>query len=273
MIKYWKLHGLVLLLVIVCELIGLKKIPIGPGVIIILPMVFAMIFGGIISYPKFHILNDKEMSVAGTMLNGGFALFITKLGTLVGPAIPQLLNAGFALALQELGHFFGTVFLGLPVALLLGIKREAIGATFSIGREPNIAIIAEKFGIDSPEGRGVMAVYVFGTLFGAIYVGLLAGFLGATGVFQPEALAMGAGVGSGSMMASGVGAISAIYPESADKIATFAAASNLITTIIGIYFCLFVSLPVTQRLYKILEPIIGRGKEKDAVAKPEGGNQ
>ena len=41
----------------------------------------------------------------------------------------------WALAFQELGHAFGTMVLALPLALLLGIKREAVGATFSIGRE------------------------------------------------------------------------------------------------------------------------------------------
>ena len=58
---------------------------------------------------------------------------------------------------QEFGHFFGTMAIGLPIALLLGIKREAIGATFSVGREPSLAIIAEKYGMHSPEARGVLA--------------------------------------------------------------------------------------------------------------------
>jgi hypothetical protein len=44
---------------------------------------------------------------------------------------------------QEFGHFFGTMAISLPIALLLGIKREAIGATFSVGREPSLAIIGE----------------------------------------------------------------------------------------------------------------------------------
>ena len=65
---------------------------------------------------------------------------------------------------------------GLPVALLLGIKREAIGATFSVGREPSLAVIGEKYGMASPEGRGVLAEYMTGTIFGAVFVAILARF-------------------------------------------------------------------------------------------------
>ena len=72
-------------------------------------------------------------------------------------------EAGWALVFQEFGHFFGTMAVGLPLALLLGIKREAIGATFG-GPEPSLAIIGERYGMNSPEGRGVMAEYITGTV-------------------------------------------------------------------------------------------------------------
>ncbi|MGC8159867.1 DUF3100 domain-containing protein, partial [Salmonella enterica] len=84
------------------------------------------------------------------------------------------------------------ILIGLPLALLLGIKREAIGATFSVGREPSLAIIGERYGMDSPEGRGVLAEYLTGTLFGAVFIAILAGFLASLNIFHPYALAMGA---------------------------------------------------------------------------------
>lgn len=259
LLSNWRIHAFALVLVIVSEAIGMKKIPVGPGVLMLLPMLYAMVIGAIISLPKLKLLNEKQMTAANSVMGIVVMLFVTKLGTLIGPDLQKLIQAGgIALSLQELGHFFGTVILGLPIALLLGMKREAIGATFSIDREPNIAIIAEKYGMDSPEGRGVMSIYICGTLFGAIYLGLLAGFLGSTGWFHPLALAMGAGVGSGSMMAAASGAIATEFPQYAKEVASFAAASNLITTIIGIYFCLFVSLPVTVKLYNILQPILGK---------------
>jgi hypothetical protein len=91
-------------------------------------------------------------------------LFAAKLGLLVGGSLPKLATAGWALLFQELGHFFGTMAIGMPIALLLGIKREAIGATFSVGHEPSLAIIGEKYGMQSPEGRGVLAEYIIGTI-------------------------------------------------------------------------------------------------------------
>src|SRR5690606_34875450 len=194
---------------------------------------------------------------------------IAKLGLLVGGSLPKLAEAGWALALQEVGNLIGCILLGMPVALLLGIKREAIGATFSIGREPGLAIIGERFGMDSPEGRGVLAEYITGTLVGAIFISLLAGFVTSLDIFHPLALAMGAGVGSGSMTAAAVGAIAAQQtPEMAQDVATFAAAANLIATTVGTYLTLFVSLPLAVYAYRIMEPILGRNR-KAVAAEPE----
>jgi len=49
----------------------------------------------------------------------------------------------------------------------------------------------------------------------------------------------------------------------AKDIAAFAAASNLITTTIGTYFTLFLSLPFTIWAYGVLEPVLGRGRTID----------
>ncbi|ETJ31275.1 hypothetical protein Q604_UNBC14224G0001, partial [human gut metagenome] len=40
-----------------------------------------------------------------------------------------------------------TIVFGLPVALLVGMRREAVGACYSVDREPNVAIIIDKFGL------------------------------------------------------------------------------------------------------------------------------
>ncbi|MEK6295206.1 MAG: DUF3100 domain-containing protein, partial [Paraburkholderia tropica] len=115
------------------------------------------------------------------ILQPALLLFVSKLGLMVGSALPKLAAAGWALAFQEFGHFVGTILLGLPLALLLGIKREAIGATFSVGREPSLAIIGEKYGMDSAEGRGVLAEYLTGTVFGAVFIAIFAGFVASLG--------------------------------------------------------------------------------------------
>ena len=252
LIKYAKLNVLALILVMIAEFIGTSKIKVGPGYILLLPMFYALILGGVISWPKFKFIKMKEMNAANAIMNVVVMFFVAKIGCLIGPALGQVIQAGPALALQELGHFLGTVFFGLPIAVALGLGRETVGATFSIDREPNIAIIAEKYGLDSPEGRGVMATYICGTLFGAAYLGLFAGYVASLDIFDPLAMAMAAGVGSGSMMAAASGAIAMAYPDMAKDIATYAAASNLITTVIGVYFALFVSLPVANKMYAFL---------------------
>ena len=257
-LKNWKIHSIVLVLVCIAEWVGVKHFNIGIGSIALFPMLYVLVVGAILSLPKLKLLKLPEMNAASNILGLSFMLFVVKLGTQIGPSIVTLFDSGLVLLLQEIGHFLGTIVLGLPVALLIGMKREALGATFSIDREPNLAIIAEKYGGGSPETRGALGVYVCGTLFGAIYLAIIASLLASTQWFHPISLAMGAGVGSGSMMAAMTGAISAIYPESANEIAVFAGAANLVTTIIGTYVCVFFSLPLTAYLYKKLEPILGR---------------
>ena len=259
-----KLYGIALVIMVAAELIGSATFNVGPGKVVLLPMIWALLMGGVLGLAKNRLPAPLRIDTAlqfdaATILQPALLLFVAKLGLLVGGSIPKIIASGWALMFQEFGHFVGTIVFGLPLALLLGIKREAIGATFSVGREPSLAIIGEKYGMDSPEGRGVLAEYLTGTVFGAVFIAILAGFITSLGIFDPIALAMGAGVGSGSMMAAAAGAISAQQtPEVAKEVMTFAAASNLITTTIGTYFTLFISLPMAVWGYRVMEPLIGR---------------
>jgi hypothetical protein len=260
----WKLYVFATVILVIAEFIGSLTFKLGPGKIVLLPMVWALIMGAILGSLQSRLpgplsLGQPLQFRAAAILQPALLLFVAKLGLMVGSSLPKIIESGWALVFQEFGHFVGTIVIGLPLALLLGIKREAIGATFSVGREPSLAIIGERYGMDSPEGRGVLAEYITGTLFGAVFIAVFAGFVASLNIFHPYALAMGAGVGSGSMMAAAAGAIAAQQtPEVAKDVATFAAASNLITTTIGTYFTLFISLPLAVWGYRVLEPIIGR---------------
>jgi hypothetical protein len=267
-----KLFFYAAIILLIAEFIGSFTFKVGPGKVVLLPMIWALLLGaalGIVSerWKSSARLDVRSQFYAAAILQPALLLFVSKLGLMVGSALPKLAAAGWALAFQELGHFVGTILLGLPLALLLGIKREAIGATFSVGREPSLAIIGEKYGMDSAEGRGVLAEYLTGTVFGAVFIAIFAGFVASLHIFHPLALAMGSGVGSGSMMAAASGAIAAQQdPETAKSVLTFAAASNLITTTIGTYFTLFISLPMALLGYRVLEPIIGRKTKASAAS-------
>ncbi|MDK4197893.1 DUF3100 domain-containing protein [Pseudomonas sp. HR1] len=259
-----KLYFWAALVLLIAELIGSVSIPLGPGKVVLLPMIWALLLGAAIGLastrlPQGLSVNRSAQVRSAAILQYALLIFIAKLGLVVGGSLPTVIAAGWALAFQELGHFVGTILLGLPVALLLGIKREAIGATFSVGREPSLAIIGERYGMDSPEGRGVLAEYLTGTLIGAVFMAIVAGFIASLNIFHPYSLAMGAGIGSGSIMAAAAGAVAAQQtPEVAKEVMALAAAANLITTTLGTYFTLFISLPLAVWGYRVLEPRIGR---------------
>ena len=230
-------------------MIGNVSFKIGVGTIVLLPMLYALIMG-IFMAPKFlKVVNQKDMLDASSLIGITLMLLMARYGTLVGPTLPKILAASPALILQEFGNL-GTVFIGVPVAIYLGLKRETIGAAHSIAREPNVALIGERYGLDSAEGRGVMGVYIAGTVFGTIFFGVMASFAAAYLPFHPYALAMAAGVGSASMMTAAVGSLSVMYPQMADQIAAFGAASNMLSGLDGLYMCIWMALPMTEWLYK-----------------------
>ena len=164
---------------------------------------------------------------------------------------------GPALMLQELGHL-ATILIALPVALLLGFKREAIGMTNSIGREPEVAVVVDKFGFNSPESRGIFALFIVGTIIGTVFISFLTSISVSVLPLHPFAFAMASGVGSASMNAASLGPTLAAFPHLETQIEAFAGFSNLLSFSIGIYIVIFIALPLTEKLYEILEPRIGR---------------
>ncbi len=267
--SFLKLFTSVLLIVVATELFGTKTFKIGPGQVVLLPMLFAVIIGMLITPDLLgskikalkKVISMKEVENAGTYVMIALLPLGVKYGTLVGPNIVEVVKAGPAFLLQELGNL-GTIFIALPLALLLGMKREAVGATASISREPTLGVIGEKYGISSPEGTGVLGTYLMGTVFGTIFFGLLGGFSAATGL-HPLALAMASGMGSGSMMAAASGALAESVPAMKDEILAYAATSNMLTGVTGLYSVIFLGLPLVNFLYDKLSPILSKKDRGD----------
>lgn len=243
---------LALVIGLAVQFIGSAKFDIGIGSIVVFPMVWGLILGLLVSIQKFKPLGLDLQKVAAALVGVAVMLLVARLAFNIGPSLPVLVKAGPALLLQEIGHLLGTVFLALPLAVLLRMGKATVGATFSLDREPSFAMVSEKYGPDSDQYRGVLAMYVFGTLFGAVFITLLTSLVANWGVFNPLALAMGAGVGSGSMMAASAASIVDAYPADEQAILGMAAVSNLITTILGVYVGIYVSLPLADRFYKLL---------------------
>jgi len=258
----YRLYLSAIIIVILAELIGLKKIHLGSALIIIYPMLFAIVISVLLGKDIFGFFKEKEAKKASSLVLVTIAPFMAKAGVLAGANLPQLAAVGPALAFQELGHV-GTIVLALPIALLLGIKKEAIGATSSTCRDKDYGLICHLYGANSPEARGALSIYIIGFLIGTTYIGFLASMAAATHLFHPLALAMACGIGSGVMMAAASSTLAAIYPHYADQIVMLAGASDMLSAVIGIYFTLFISLPLTKKLYFWLEPVISPRRTRE----------
>lgn len=259
--RLWIVSGLLLAVSVVAQVIGEVDIPLGGTVsITLLPMIWAILIGGLVSGNPWKPMPRALQEAAGTLMSVAVLLFGARLSFNIGPQIPTLFDAGAALLLQEVGHLFGTLILALPLAVALRMGPATIGATFSIDREASFAMVQDRYGQQSPQYQGVLSMYVFGTVFGAIIVSLIASLTTSLGIFDPRALAMGAGVGSGSMMAAAASVIVAQHPEMQDQVLALAATSNLITSVLGLYVGVWVALPLADKFYHFLT------RNKDRVA-------
>ncbi|MEE1128970.1 MAG: DUF3100 domain-containing protein [Methanobrevibacter sp.] len=262
--KDYRLHITVLFLVIIAELIGPIKIPLSESIeVSIMPLLYSMVLGLIFYLAKpISWIQRKQARVAEGAMMLFIGVLIAKLAVSSGQSIHLIFEMGPALLLQELGHL-ATLLIALPVAILLGFKREAIGMTNSIGREPEVAVVVDKYGFNSPESRGIFALFIIGTMIGTVFISFLASLSTSLLPLHPYAFAMASGVGSASMNAAALGPTLAAFPALKTSIEAFAGFSNLLSFSIGIYIVIFIALPLTEKLYYILEPKIGRSSDDD----------
>jgi hypothetical protein len=263
-----KVYVVALVLVILAELIGFVRwTPIDKLTILLVPFVhtiwLAVLFAPQAAgrWVKVYNLSDSAWA-AGIILTATYPLMV-RYGTLVGPNVPQLLKAGFALILQEAGNNWGAIVMAMPIGILMGLRREVIGACYSVAREPNLSLIADIYGLDTPEGRGVIGTYITGTVLGTAFFSIIGSVfaLTAPAIFHPLALAMAMGIGSASMMTAGAATLGEALPQWKDQILAFAAASNLITGITGLYASWLIGLPFAEWIYRLM------GKKREPGAK------
>ena len=240
------------------KIIGKQAIPIGSISLTILPMLFAVMIGMGLSLVGLRekvkvwgkIFTNKEESFCSKMV--GFCLLVlgTQYAGMIIPNLENILKAGVPLLLQELGNLL-PIFIAIPLAVKFGMGRNAIGACSSISREPSIAVVQAKYGTGTPEYIGVLAIYLCGSVIGTLWFSVLGSISPLTGL-HPLALAAGAGVGSGSMLSAASGAlISGLDADMAKQVLSIAAASNLLSSVVGALSLTFIGLPLAEMMYKI----------------------
>lgn len=259
--KDYRLHVMVLIFSVIAELIGSQSVKLGRFSFTLAPLIFSMLLMTIFYLiPQQKIITEKSTKNASAMMALAGGLLIAKLGVSSGAAIEEVMQAGIAVTLQNLGEGFSFL-IGLPLAIVFGMKRESIGMTFGVSREANVALISEKYGAESPEFRGVMTNYIVGTIFGVVAVSFLMSILAEIPYISPISLSLATGIGSASMMVGGLGTLIERFPEMATELEAYAAISNLVSSVINIYTAIFIGLPLTERAYRWFDKLREKGKK------------
>ena len=145
----WVLIGLMTVIAAIAQFIGPATIPLGKVSIMLLPMIWALLMGVLVSGQRVRPLPVDLQHTANAIMAVAVLVLCGRLALTLGQQIPELLGAGPALLLQELGNVFGSLLLALPLAVLLRMGPATVGATFSIDREPSFAMVTSRFGADS----------------------------------------------------------------------------------------------------------------------------
>lgn len=245
----WRIHALAFVLTVIAEFIGTKKFSFGPLSFSLFPMLYVLILGAILGIAK--MIPQKMMTEASPYIGISVMMLTAKIASTIGPNLGAVVKAGPALILQEFGNL-GTAVLALPIAVFVfHMGRAAIGTSFSISRESSLAVVADKYGLDSDEGIGVMGGYITGTVFGTMFNGIFVSLLCSLNIFHPYALGMACGTGSASMLSASLAAVVEAYPDMEAEITAYAATSNMLSSVDGLYMSLFIALPMCEFMYKL----------------------
>lgn len=247
-LKDWKVHALAFVLTLIAELIATQRINLGITAFSLFPMLYVLVFGAILGGLK--VIPKEMMETASPYIGISVMLLTAKIGSTIGPNLSKVIAAGPALLLQEFGNL-GTAVVAMPIAIyVFKMGRAAIGSTFSISREGSLAVVASKYGLDSEEGIGVMGAYITGTVLGTLFYGIMVSILAPTGLFHPYALAMACGTGSASMMSASLAAVVDAFPAMETELTAYAATSNMLSSVDGLYMSLFIAVPMCEWMYK-----------------------
>ncbi len=254
--KDYKLHLTILFSIIVAEYIGVIALDIAGINIVLMPLLYSLVLAiAFYVFKPFNWISENQADESSAIMMLLVGPLLVKLAISSGQNLAIIFDVGLAIILEQLGNF-GTIFIGLPIALLLGFKRESIGMTSSICREPQMAVVMDRYGFTSPETRGFFTVFLIGTVLGTPFISIMTSILAYLVPLHPFAYGMACGIGSASMNAAAVASLSAVYPNLSVQLEAFSGMANLIAMVTGMYVYIFAAIPLTEKLYDLLEPVI-----------------
>ena len=60
LIRNFKLHLMALVVIVIAEWIGVQRF----GLVVLLPLLYALVLGTILSFPRFHLVSSEQMDRA-----------------------------------------------------------------------------------------------------------------------------------------------------------------------------------------------------------------
>ena len=141
-IRNWKLHVLALVLTVIAELIGAKSFKLGPGLLVLVPLLLFVRARRALRH------TEAEDPQAQRYVRGFISRrrdFLLPYGALRHACRPEFEGRRVRPGAYSSGiRKYRDGLLRRAYSGASGLKREAVGAAFSNAREPNIAIIGEK---------------------------------------------------------------------------------------------------------------------------------
>ena len=170
-----------IIICIIAELIGPLQFKVMGIDVKILTMIWVIIMGILLSPtllgkvipPLKKFISKAEIKRAPFLLSLTLYPLGIMFGINAGPKVGIVLQAGPALLFQEAGNMM-TMLIALPLGLLLGLGRSAVGGTFSLCRDTALGIIGDEYGLESREGMGTLGTYISGCVFGTLFYSFLA---------------------------------------------------------------------------------------------------
>lgn len=140
-----------IIICIIAELIGPLQFKVMGIDVKILTMIWVIIMGILLSPtllgkvipPLKKFISNAEIKRAPFLLSLTLYPLGIMFGINAGPKVGIVLQAGPALLFQEAGNMM-TMLIALPLGLLLGLGRSAVGGTFSLCRDTALGIIGDK---------------------------------------------------------------------------------------------------------------------------------